>query len=108
MAGEYPRNFRSYTATIPSIMCHGSWRVRSTNEISSHETDHFFLAMPSSCSAVVFDGGSWPTSLSITFCVVRIIGKSWISLESRRGRLQIEFTRTDNVRQFHPVCASRI
>src|SRR5262249_14779255 len=34
-----------------------------------------------SCSAVVFDGGSWPTSLSITSSVARIIGQSWISLE---------------------------
>jgi hypothetical protein len=28
------------------------------------------------CSAVVFEDGSWPTSLSITFSVVRIIGQS--------------------------------
>src|SRR5262249_39415002 len=34
-----------------------------------------------SCSVVVFDGGSWPTSLSITFNVVKIIGQSWTSSE---------------------------
>src|SRR5262252_6692844 len=33
------------------------------------------------CSAVVFDGGSWLTSLSTTSNVVKIIGQSWISLE---------------------------
>src|SRR5262249_42313800 len=33
------------------------------------------------CLAVVFDGGSWPTSLSTTFSVVKIIGQSLTSLE---------------------------
>jgi hypothetical protein len=33
-----------------------------------------------SCSAVVFDDGSWPTSLSTTFNGARIVGPSWTSL----------------------------
>src|SRR5262245_37823604 len=33
------------------------------------------------CLAVVFDGGSWPTSLSTTLNVVKLVGQSWTSLE---------------------------
>jgi len=62
----YPRVRRALCGDLPTL-----------KRSKASETARLLLF----CSAVVFDVGSWPASLSTTFNVVKIIGQSWTSLE---------------------------
>jgi hypothetical protein len=46
--------------------------------------------------------------LNITRQPVNDIQIRSLGYDRRRGRLEIEFTWTDDVRQFYPVCAGRV